>query len=224
VLRERLQGDSGEFGEIVMAKIVCTIQRRGDFDGAGFRAYYEGNHVPLALGYMPFTRYARSYLTADADGLGFDVVPEFWLDDPSEVGTILAGPAGKTLAEDEARFFHRDKMAAAPVDEFILARPSIAGGSVRPRKLMLIRAETPNREKIRGAAFDYACSFARPGREVVLDFVTVASEPAFPADIAIWTDASFEAPAPTGPLSLWKTLDVETCESAAELLRAPVAA
>ena len=89
---------------------------------------------------------------------------------------------------------------------------------------MLVRAETPNREKIRGAAFDYACSFARPGREVVLDFVTVANEPAFPADSAIWTDASFEAPAPTGPLGLWKTLAVETCARAAELQRAPVAA
>lgn len=206
-----------------MAKIVCTIQRRSDFDGAGFRAYYEDNHVPLALQHMPFTRYARSYLTADADGLGFDVVPEFWLDDPSQVGTILSGPAGKTLAEDEARFFYRDRMAAAPVDEFILARPSIAGGSVRPRKLMLIRAETPSRDKIRGAAFDYACSFARPGREVVIDFVTAVNQPAFPADIAVWVDASIEPPAPAGPLSLWKTLEVETCETAADQL-APLAA
>ena len=200
-----------------MAKIVCTIQRRSDFDSAGFRAYYENNHVPLALQHMPFTRYARSYVT-DADSAGFDVLPEFWLDDPSQVGTILAGSAGKTLAEDEARFFYRDKMVAAPVDEFILARPSIEGGSTRRRKLLMIRAEAPNREKIRGAAFDYACSFARPGREVVIDFVTAQNEPPFPADILIWTDASFDPPAPPPPLTLWKMLEVDTCESAAEQL------
>jgi hypothetical protein len=207
-----------------MAKIVCTIQRRSDFDGAAFRQYYEGNDAPLALQYMPFTRYARSYpVDADGDGLSFDVLPELWLDDPSQVGTILGGPAGAVLAEDEARFFYRDRVAAAPVDEFILSRPPIAAGSIRRRKLLLLRAETPNREKIRGAAFDYACSFSRPARELVLDFVTAVNEPAFPADIVIWTEASVEPPAPTGALSLLKIIEVETCESPAESL-VPVAA
>ncbi len=202
-----------------MAKIVCTIQRLDHLDGAGFRQYYEGNHAPLALQYMPFTRYARSYPVDGAgDGLGFDVIPEFWLDDPAALGPILGGPAGKILAEDEARFFHRDRMAAAPVDEFILARPSIEMGSVRRRKALLMRAEASRREMIRGATFDWACSFAKPGRELVIDFVTAVNEPVFPADIVIWIDASIDPPALTGTLSLWKTIEVETSETAADKL------
>jgi uncharacterized protein (TIGR02118 family) len=202
-----------------MAKIVCTIQRLDHFDEASFRQYYESNHAPLALQYMPFTRYARSYpVEGTGEGLGFDVIPEFWLEDPSAVGTILSGPAGKILAEDEARFFHRDRVAAAPVDEFILARPNIEMGSVRRRKLLLLRAEASRREAIRGAALDYACSFSRPGRELVVDFVTAVNEPAFPADIVVWTEASVEPPAPTGGLSLWKMIEVETAETAADKL------
>jgi hypothetical protein len=187
-------------------------------DAGGFRQYYEGNHAPLALQYMPFTRYARSYPVEGAEGLGFDVIPEFWLEDPSAVGTILGGPAGKVLAEDEARFFHRDRVAAAPVDEFILSRPNIEPGSVRRRKALLIRSEASRREKIRGAAFDYACSFSRPGRELVVDFVTAVNQPAFPADVIIWTDDSVEPPPPTGSLSLWKAVEVETAETAADKL------
>jgi hypothetical protein len=206
-----------------MAKIVCTIQRLDHYDADGFRQYYESNHAPLALQYMPFTRYARSYPVAGTEGLGFDVIPEFWLEDASAVGTILSGPAGKVLAEDEARFFHRDRVAAAPVDEFILARPNIELGSTRRRKALLVRAEASRREAIRGAAFDWACSFSRPGRELVVDFVTAVNEPAFPADLVVWTDASVEPPAPGGTLSLWKTIEVETAETAADKL-IPVAA
>jgi hypothetical protein len=205
-----------------MDKIVCTLPRRADFTSAAFRDYYEGHHVPLALQYMPFTRYARSY-PIDSEGIGFDVIPEFWLEDAARVGELLGGPAGQILAEDEARFFYRERMAAAPVDEFILARPSIEGGTVRRRKVLLIRAETAHGEKIRGAGFDYACSFARPGRELVIDFVTAVNEPAFPADIVVWTDASVDPPAPQGPLNLWKMLEVETCETAADQLVAVAA-
>jgi uncharacterized protein (TIGR02118 family) len=207
-----------------MAKIVCTIQRLDHLDGADFRRYYEDNHAPLALQYMPFTRYSRSYpVGGGSEGLGFDVIPEFWLEDASAVGTILSGPAGKVLAEDEARFFHRDRVAAAPVDEFILARPNIELGSVRPRKALLIRAETSRREAIRGAVFDWACSFSKPARELVLDFVTAVNEPAFPADVVVWSDATVEPPALAGTLSLWKTVEVETAETAADKLL-PVAA
>lgn len=202
-----------------MAKIVCTIQRLDHLDAAAFRQYYEGNHAPLALQYMPFTRYARSYpVDGGGEGLGFDVVPEFWLEDPSAVGTILSGPAGKVLAEDEARFFHRDRVAAAPVDEFVLAKPRVDMGALRRRRLMLLRADASRREAIRGAAFDWACSFSKPGREVVVDFITAVNEPAFPADILVWTDVEGELPALSGPLSLWRSVEVETAETAADKL------
>lgn len=206
-----------------MAKIVCTIQRLDHLDSAEFRQYYEGNHAPLALQYMPFTRYSRNYPVDGSEGLGFDVIPEFWLEDPSAVGTILSGPAGQILAEDEARFFHRDRVAAAPVDEFILARPNIELGSVRRRRALLIRGEASRREAIRGAAFDWACSFSKPARELVIDFVTAVNEPAFPADVVIWSDATVEPPALTGTLSLWKSVEVETVETAADKLLAVAA-
>lgn len=199
-----------------MDKIVCTLTRRDDFAHDAFRDYYENNHAPLALQYMPFGRYARSYIS-DPE-VGFDVLSEFWLTDAARVGEILGGPAGQVFAEDEARFADRAKIAAAPVDEFILARPNIEMGSIRRRKALLIRAETGRREAIRGAAFDYACSFSKPGRELIVDFVTAMNEPAFPADVIVWSDASVEPPAPTGVLSLWKSFEVDTSETAADKL------
>jgi hypothetical protein len=199
-----------------MDKIVCTLTRRADFTHDAFRDYYENHHAALALQYMPFGRYARSYIS-DPE-VGFDVLSEFWLADAARVGEILGGPAGQVFAEDEARFADRAKIAAAPVDEFILARPSIEMGSIRRRKALLVRAEASRREAIRGAAFDWACSFSRPGRELVVDFVTAMNEPAFPADILVWTDPSVDPPAPTGMLSLWKTIEVETSETAADKL------
>jgi hypothetical protein len=205
-----------------MAKIVGTVQRLAALTHAAFRDYYEANHAPLALQYMPFTRYARSYLV-NPEGMDFDVIPEFWLDDVASVGSVLSGPAGQILAEDEAKFFYRDRMAAAPVDEFILARPSIEPGSTRRRKALLLRAESRVRDKIRGAGFDWASSFTKPGREVVLDFVTALSQPEFPADMVVWIEPSIDPPAPEGPLSLWKVLEVETCETAADKLVAAAA-
>lgn len=205
-----------------MDKLVCTLTRRADFEHAAFRDYYENKHAPLALQYMPFTRYARSYVL-DADGIGFDVLSEFWLEDAARVGELLDGPAGEVFAEDEARFADRARIAAAPVDEFILARPSIEMGTVRRRKGLLLRAEASRREMIRGAGFDWACSFAKPSRELVVDFVTATSDPAFPADIVVWTDPSIDPPAPTGMLSLWKTIEVETSETAADRLVAVAA-
>jgi len=206
---------------MAMDKLVCTLTRRDDFEHAAFRDYYENNHAPLALQYMPFTRYARSYLMDG--GIGFDVLSEFWLEDAARVGELLGGPAGQVFAEDEARFADRAQIAAAPVDEFILARPSIQMGTVRRRKALLLRAEATRREMIRGAGFDYACSFAKPGRELVVDFITARNEPAFPADIIVWTDPSVDPPAPIGALSLWKTIEVETSETAADKLVAVAA-
>jgi uncharacterized protein (TIGR02118 family) len=201
---------------MTMDKLVCTLTRRADFEHAAFRDYYENNHAPLALQYMPFARYARSYLMDG--GIGFDVLSEFWLEDAARVGELLGGPAGEIFAEDEARFADRAQIAAAPVDEFILARPSIQMGTVRRRKALLVRSEASRRETIRGAGFDWACSFAKPGRELVVDFITATSDPVFPADIVVWTDPSVDPPAPTGALSLWKTIEVETSETAADKL------
>lgn len=117
-------------GESGMFKVVALVKRRSGMSVEEFRSYYETQHAPLALSYMPkLCRYFRRFVDRQVDAAtgevtepGYDSVSEFWFasrKDYEETMQQLATPEIKAVMdEDETKLFDRTKMIILEVDEF----------------------------------------------------------------------------------------------------------
>ncbi len=95
-------------------KVIALLARRPDISRAEFRSHYEEQHVPLARevfeGWPGYVRnhIDRVYPPGDLD---FDVVTLFWYRDEAQFRdtvTLLNGPQGAVIREDERRFMGKE--------------------------------------------------------------------------------------------------------------------
>jgi uncharacterized protein (TIGR02118 family) len=119
-----------------MIKSVGLLQRRDGLDPAGFRAHYEGNHVPLATRLLGFPGYQRNYpesAGARAE-LGLDGFSEFWFQDAAEIaklGELMQGEIGAELMADELRFMNPPANQTYIVSERLYGERPAPGRALR---------------------------------------------------------------------------------------------
>ena len=98
-----------------MLKMIALLKKRAGMSRAEFRAYYEGNHVPLILAQQGpnMLEYRRNYLTGEmingAEDMPFDVITEFVYADRAAFdrafARMMAPEATREREEDEAKLF-----------------------------------------------------------------------------------------------------------------------
>jgi uncharacterized protein (TIGR02118 family) len=122
-------------------KTVGLMPKRPDISRAAFRDHYENRHAPLALGKFPFEKYVRNHVVAsDPDPIGFDCLSEFWVENVAEIYTIMAGPIGDIMREDELRFTNQDRIGPAVAEEIHVAgSPRIVDDGITHKEILLIR-------------------------------------------------------------------------------------
>lgn len=137
-----------------MIKSIAFMPRRPGTSRADFCDHYEERHVPLALNWFRFSKYVRNHLQGEVEP-GFDCLSEFWRVNPAEIGPLMAGPVGETMAEDERRFVDKPNIQAA------LAETADLGGGARPyeakatpKRLLLLQGS--DRNTLVAAATDLA--------------------------------------------------------------------
>ena len=123
-------------------KTIGLMPKRKDISRADFRDHYENRHAPLALGKFPFEKYVRNHVVeSDPDPIGFDCLSEFWVDRVDEIYTIMAGPIGDIMREDELRFTDQDRIGPAVAEEtHIAGPPRIVDDGITHKEIQLIRA------------------------------------------------------------------------------------
>jgi uncharacterized protein (TIGR02118 family) len=125
-----------------MMKTIGLMPKRQDISRAAFRDHYENRHAPLALGKFPFEKYVRNHVVeSDPDPIGFDCLSEFWVDNVAEIYTIMAGPIGDIMREDELRFTDQPNIGPAVAEETLLAGPPrVIDDGITAKEILLIRA------------------------------------------------------------------------------------
>ena len=123
-------------------KTIGLMPKRQDISRAAFRDHYENRHAPLALGKFPFDKYVRNHVVvSDPDPIGFDCLSEFWVENVAEIYTIMAGPIGDIMREDELRFTDQPNIGPAVAEETLLAGPPrIVDDGITHKEILLIRA------------------------------------------------------------------------------------
>ena len=166
-----------------MNKSICALAHKSGTSREAFQSYYEEHHVPLAIGFFPFSAYARNHVVDDS-GFGWDTISEFWAEDIGATAALMNGPIGETMAVDEERFMNRSLIAPASSEEIILSpgTPAQADGS---RTALLVEGPAQGGDW-RAAVLDWAGALARDHEGVSVDFTSAWSELAFPAPAVIW--------------------------------------
>jgi uncharacterized protein (TIGR02118 family) len=143
-----------------MMKTIGLMPKRTDISRAAFRDHYENRHAPLALGKFPFEKYVRNHVVAsDPDPIGFDCLSEFWVEKVAEIHTIMAGPIGDIMREDELRFTDQRKIGPAVAEEIHVAGPPrIVDDGVTHKEILLIR---PSAGVSKGAFVDSAVQWGK---------------------------------------------------------------
>jgi len=105
-------------------KLLIFLKRRPGLSRDEFRAYYEGNHVPLCMKYMSgVDRYFRRYLepASGMPEMEADVITEVWFRHRAALDYVLATAAQDQLPPDvladEQHLFDRAKSRFCAVTE-----------------------------------------------------------------------------------------------------------
>jgi len=105
-------------------KLLIFLKRRPGLSREEFRAYYEGNHVPLCVKYMSgVDRYFRRYLepASGMPEMEADVITEVWFHSRAALDYVLATAAQDQLPPDvladEQHLFDRSKSRFCAVTE-----------------------------------------------------------------------------------------------------------
>ncbi len=118
-----------------MFKAIALLKARPGLSRERFVAYYEQQHVPLILRFMPqISDYRRNYVQADGAYLGagvtaldFDAVTELWYSTEADYRAAMAvlnDPAIlKAIADDEEHFLDRAKTRMFVVEEHATESP-----------------------------------------------------------------------------------------------------
>ena len=200
-----------------MTKSICALAHKPGSTREDFQLYYEDHHVPLAIGYFPFSAYARNHVIG-TQAFGWDTISEFWSDDIEAAAALMAGPVGEIMAADEERFMDRSVIAPAGVEEVILSSgPRAATDGLRTAVLVQDSAEHID---LRSAVTDWARSLANDLPGVSIDFTTNWTERAFPAKAVLWLPGSQDPRIPQG-LLVQKLLVRHAETPASRLLGAP---
>ncbi|GAB3103952.1 EthD domain-containing protein [Aestuariicella hydrocarbonica] len=168
-----------------MMKSICALTRRMGMSRQEFQHYYEQQHVPLAIQYLPFNRYVRNHLL-DHEGIGFDTISEFWAEDLNHVATISNGPARKLLRTDELQFMDPSQQAAGACEVQYLS----TGPLLNQRWAILL-----NWSGDRSTVEDWVNSLIQANTlvpsdaEMTLDWIMQPSS--FPARALLWTSDPF---------------------------------
>jgi hypothetical protein len=167
-------------------KTIVLFHRRPDLSRHAFRDYYEGQHVPLAIQHMQFTKYVRNHLVAPSNA-EFDVVSEFWLADPA---AALAGSAAdEILRADEAKFMAAER-SRATAEESLLAGPprKYESGRVQKYALLLNRRAYAGEADFIADARDWGrrLAAASTSKRVTIDVVKPIAGGTFPANAFLW--------------------------------------
>lgn len=111
-----------------MFKVMVLIKRRSGMSMDEFKAYYEGNHVPLALEHVPHLQgYVRNYFTPmggthteGGDELPFDVCTELHYANEEDFGKSMAALQQPEVLDlivaDEEKVFDRSTITFMNVD------------------------------------------------------------------------------------------------------------
>jgi EthD domain len=99
-----------------MHKLLIFLKRKPGLSLEEFRAYYEGQHVPLIMNYMKEpVRYVRRFLepTPDIPEMDFDVITELWFKERATVDFVIKMMTDDNIPADviadEHRFLDRSK-------------------------------------------------------------------------------------------------------------------
>lgn len=159
-----------------MMKSICTLTRRADYSRRQFQDYYETQHSQLAIQHFPFVGYVRNHLVADEE-IGFDTISEFWAEDVDKLASLMTGPVGELLREDERRFMDQARIAPGYAEETVI---SAAPGPARRYALLL---------NWQGDFDPVAWAQSHRGELPALSVDKVAAwqQPAFPAQAVVWT-------------------------------------
>lgn len=110
-------------------KILLFMKRKPGMSVEAFRAYYENEHVPLALKYSgAVSRYVRRYLdphpnpdSGESGELPYDVITELWFEDEATwrgtVSYLETNVMPEEIVRDELNLFDRPTMRMATVVE-----------------------------------------------------------------------------------------------------------
>ena len=149
-----------------MIKILTVFVRRADLSRRGFRDYYEGHHVKLAMEHVAefgFRKYARNHVVGP-EGVepGFDCLTEFFFESLEQAGSsagFMQTPEGRIFAEDELNFLDMSHHPSFELVEHVLCGPPRAVDPKGLRKQALVLSR---------AAGKSAAEFARTAQEHVL--------------------------------------------------------
>lgn len=200
-----------------MTKSICALAHKPGSTREDFQLYYEDHHVPLAVGYFPFSAYARNHVIG-TQSFDWDTISEFWADDIAAAAALMAGPVGEIMAADEERFMDRSVIASAGVEEVILSSGPRAGKDGQ-RTALLIQDSAENVD-LRSVAMDWARSLANDLSGVSVDFTTNWTERAFPAKAVLWLPGTQQPSTPQG-LLVQKLLVRRAETPASQLIGAP---
>lgn len=191
-------------------KSVCTFLRREGLSRAQFHEYYENQHAPLGQSHFPFTRYVRNHVENMPD-VPFETISEFWAEDLAVFGSLLDGPVGAIMAEDEAKFMQRDRCEAGMVGEIIYSDgPSVDEAGLRDVVLIHYGTDAVTGEE---AVRNWAVAVSETQTGVSLDLLhPMVGEQSFPADALLWLPDFTKAP-PSPSMLHTRSVRVRRCET-----------
>lgn len=106
-----------------LVKGVWQLRRKPGMALEEFRKYWIGVHGPLALKLPGLGRYVQSHLIDEAYLYAeprFDGVAQLWFQSPETFAAAFAGPAGKELLADGAKFIETDQMRFFMAQEHVV--------------------------------------------------------------------------------------------------------
>jgi len=204
-----------------LVKILTVFRRRADLTREGFRGYYEGHHVKMAMEHVAefgFRKYVRNHVVGPP-GVepGFDCLTEFFFESLEQAGSsvgFMNSPEGRAFVLDELNFLDMSHHPSFELAENVVAGPPrvVDAKGVRKHALVLARAPGKGAEEFASGAFEHARALARdhageihrlmldvavqgPGREPPWDAMLVLwpADPHSPAAWLRWPDASDRA-------------------------------
>lgn len=129
---EKSNCPSGKDSDDGLFKVVALLKRRNDMSVEEFRDYYENQHAPLALRFIPkdkICRYFRRFVNRQVDVVtgevqepSYDSISEFWFASRQayeEAMREMAKPEVQAVMDkDEAQLFDRSKMIILELEEY----------------------------------------------------------------------------------------------------------
>ncbi|HQR04491.1 MAG TPA: EthD domain-containing protein [Rhodocyclaceae bacterium] len=205
-----------------MYKSIGIMTHWPDRDRAHFQAYYESDHAPLAIHFFPFAKYVRNHLQ-DLPQLDFDTLSEFWSENFTAIGTLMAGDVGRIMREDELRFMDRDKIRSAPTAEHGLWGPPRNEEATPTTRLALLLGrdesldDTALLQRITPWAQQAAAGAHGAVRRASVDILAPYPGTTFPYAAVLWFDLTGDTSPdismpPAGVILLGRTR-VRSCET-----------